>query len=121
MKFNEILPDFEAGKPIRRKSWPVNMYYTKNDNFELSVADMIADANDWEIYIEPPYDDFLEEMKHYLYDELEFYKSSQSRYYPEENIDIAEICGILNNYYLDEEAIRKLLRYIKDNNLAKKM
>lgn len=121
MKFNEILPEFEAGKPIRRKSWPANMRYTKNDNFELSVADMIADANDWEISIEPPYDNFLEEMKQYLFDELEFCKSSQSRHYCEEYIGIGNIWEVINNYYLDEEAIRKLLRYIKDNNLAKKM
>lgn len=25
MKFNEIFTEFEAGKPIRRKSWPMNM------------------------------------------------------------------------------------------------
>ena len=123
MKFNEIFSEFEACKPIRRKTWPANAYITKTYDSKLSVAEMIlqiADADDWEIYVEPPYDEFLEEMKQYLYDELEFYKSSQSRFYPEENMDIAEICGILNNYYLDEEAIRKLLRYIKDNNLVKK-
>ena len=120
MKFNEIFPEFEAGKPIRRKSWLANMHYTKNDNFELSVADMIADANDWEIYIEPPYDELLEEMKHYLYYELEFYKNSQARFYPEENMDIADIWNVINNYYLNKDVIRKLLRYIKDNNLAKK-
>ena len=120
MKFNEILPEFEAGKPIRRKSWPVNMRYSKNDNFDLSVADIIADANDWEIYVEPPYDEFLEEMKHYLYHELEFHKDRQSRYYPEENMDITDIWNVIDNYYLNKDVIRKLLRYIKDNNLAKK-
>lgn len=121
MKFNEILSPFEAGKPIRRKCWPANMRYTKNDNFELSVADIIADANDWEIYIEPPFDALLDEMKHYLYYELEFYKSSQARHYPEENMDIVDIWNVIDNYYLDKESIRKLLRYIKDTNLAKKM
>ena len=118
MKFNEILPEFEADKPIRRKFWPANMRYNKKDNFQLSVADMIAD--DWEIYVEPPYDEFLEEMKRYLYDELEFHKDRQSRYYPEENMDINSIWNVINDYYLDKELIRKLLRYIKDNNLAKK-
>lgn len=80
----------------------------------------IADADDWEIYVEPPYDELLEEMKRYLYDELEFHKDRQSRYYPEENMDIADIWNVINNYYLDKESIRKLLKYIKDNNLAKK-
>jgi hypothetical protein len=124
MKFTEIFSEFKAGKPIRRKSWPANAYITKTYDSKLSVAEMIlqiADADDWELYVEPPYDEFLEEMKQYLYNDLEFYKSSQSRFYPEENIDIAEICGIIHNYYLDEKAIRKVLRYIKDNNLAKKM
>ena len=73
MKFNEIIPDLEAGKPIRRRSWPANMRFNKNDNFKLSMSDVIADVDDWEIYVEPPYDEFLEEMKRYLYDELEFH------------------------------------------------
>lgn len=63
---------------------------------------------------------FFEEMKHYLYYELEFHKNSQSRYYPEENMDIEDIWNVIDNYYLDKELIRNLLRYIKDNNLAKK-
>lgn len=120
MKFNEILAEFEVGKSIRRKSWPANMRYSKKDNFQLSIVDMIADADDWEIYVEPPYDELLEEMKRYLYDELEFHKDRQFRYYPEENMDIADIWNVINNYYLDKKAIRKLLKYIKDNNLAKK-
>ena len=65
-------------------------------------------------------DELLEEMKHYLYDELEFHKDRQSRYYPEENMDIADIWNVIDNYYLNKDVIRKLLRYIKDNNLAKK-
>ena len=120
MKFNEILPKFELGKSIRRKSWPMNMRYSKNDNFELSVADMIADANDWEVCEEPPYDEVLEEMKHYLYNDLEFHKNRQSQYYLEENMDIADIWNVIDNYYLDKESIHKLLRYIKYNNLLKK-
>lgn len=120
MKFNEIFPEFEAGKSIRRKSWSVNMRFNKNENVSLPVADMLADADDWEIWEEPPYDEFLEEMKHYLYDDLEFYMSSQSRHYCKEYIGIGNIWEVINNYYLDEESIRKLLRYIKDNNLAKK-
>ena len=59
-------------------------------------------------------------MKQYLYYELEFYKSSQTRYYPEETSGVFDIWKIIESYYLDPEAIRKLLRYIKDNNLAKK-
>ena len=120
MKFRDIIPELYAGKSIRRKSWPANMRFNKNDNYELSMADVIGDADDWEIYVEPPYDEFLEEMKHYLYHELEFHKDRQSRYYPEENIDINSIWNVINDYYLDKELIRKLLRYIKDNNLAKK-
>lgn len=123
MKFNEIFPEFEAGKPIRRKSWPANAYINKQYKSKLSVAEMIlqiADADDWEIYVEPPYDEFLEEMKQYLYYELEFHKNRQSRYYHEENMDIADIWNVIENYYLNKDVIRKLLRYIKDNNLAKK-
>jgi len=121
MKFNEIIPEFEAGKSIRKKSWPANMRFSKKDNFELSLADILCDANDWEIYVEPPYDEFLDEMKQYLYYDLAFYKSSQARHYPEENMDIVDIWNVIDNYYLDKESIRKLLRYIKDNDLLKKM
>ena len=120
MKFNEIVPEFEAGKPIRRKSWPANMRYSRNDNFEFRVADIIGDVNDWEVWEESPYDEFLEEMKHYLYHELEFHKDRQSQYYPEESSGIFDIWKIIESYYLDPDAIHKLLRYIKDNNLAKK-
>lgn len=120
MKFSEIIPEFEAGKTIRRKSWPANMRFSKKDEFELSLADILADANDWEIYVEPPYDEFLEEMKQYLYYELEFHKDRQSRYYPEENMEIGDIWNVIYNYYLDNDSIRKLLKYIKDNNLVKK-
>lgn len=118
MKFNEIFPEFEAGKPIHRKSWPLNRRISNKENLSLCNFDYSAD--DWEVWEESPYDEFLEEMKHYLYYELEFYKSSQARYYPEENMDIADIWNVIDNYYLDKESIRKLLRYIKDNNLAKK-
>lgn len=120
MKFKEIVPEFEAGKLIRRKSWPANMCFSKNDNFELSVGEIISDVDDWEICETSPYDDFLDEMKRYLYYELEFYKSSQARHYSEETIGIFDIWKIIESYYLDPEAIRKLLRYVKDNNLAKK-
>lgn len=117
MKFNEIFPEFEAGKPIRRRSWPLNRRISNKENLLLCNFDYSAD--DWEIYVEPLYDEFLEEMKQYLYYELEFYKSSQARFYPEENMDIASIWNVINSYYLDKDAVSKLLRYIKDNNLAK--
>lgn len=120
MKFRDIIPKLYAGKSIRRKSWPANMRFNKNDNYELSMSDVIGDVDDWEIYVEPSYDEFLEEMKRYLYDELEFHKDRQSRYYPEENMDINSIWNVINDYYLNTESVSKLLRYIKDNNLAKK-
>jgi hypothetical protein len=71
MKFTEIFSEFEAGKPIRRKSWPANAYITKTYDSKLSVAEMIlqiADADDWELYVESPYEEFLEEMKQYIED-----------------------------------------------------
>ena len=118
MKFNEIFPEFEAGKPIRRKSWPLNIRISNKENLLWCNFDYSAD--DWEVWEESPYDELLEEMKHYLYHELEFCKDRQSRYYPEENMDIADIWNVIDNYYLNKESIRKLLRYIKDNNLTKK-
>lgn len=118
MKFNEIFPEFEVGKPIRRKSWPLNRRISNKENLSLCNFDYSAD--DWEVWEESPYDELLEEMKHYLYHELEFRKDRQSRYYPEENMDITDIWNVIDNYYLNKDVIRKLLRYIKDNNLAKK-
>lgn len=118
MKFNEIFPEFEAGKYIRRKSWPLNRRISNKENLSLCNFDYSAD--DWEVWEPSPCDEFLDEMKQYLYYELEFYKSSQARHYPEENMDIADIWNVIDNHYLDKESIRKLLRYIKDNNLAKK-
>ena len=118
MKFNEIFLEFETGKPIRRKAWNRTSILTNKGDLKLCNSDYIAD--DWEIYVESPYDEFLDEMKRYLYDDLEFYKDSQSRFYPEENMDVNNIWNVIENYYLDAEAIRKLLKYIKDNNLVKK-
>lgn len=118
MKFNEIFSEFEAGKPIRRKSWPLNRRISNKENLSLCNFDYSAD--DWEVWEESPYDEFLEEMKHYLYHELEFHKDRESRYYPEENMDITDIWNVIDNYYLNKDVIHKLLRYIKDNNLAKK-
>jgi hypothetical protein len=118
MKFNEIFSEFEAGKSIRRKSWPLNRRISNKENLSLCNFDYSAD--DWEVWEESPYDELLEEMKHYLYYELEFRKDRQSKYYPEENMDITDIWNVIDNYYLNKDVIRKLLRYIKDNNLAKK-
>ena len=35
MKFNEIFSEFEAGKPIRRKSWPLNRRISNKENLSL--------------------------------------------------------------------------------------
>lgn len=118
MKFNEIFSEFVAGKPIRRKAWNRTRRITNDGNLQLHNFDYSAD--DWEIYVEPPYDEFLDKMKSYLYYDLEFNKDRQSKYYPQENMDIMDIWNVIDNYYLDKELIRKLLRYIKDNNLANK-
>lgn len=118
MKFNEIFSEFEAGKPIRRKSWPLNRRISNKENLSLCNFDYSAD--DWEVWEESPYDELLEEMKHYLYYELEFRKDRQSRYYSEENMDITDIWHVINDHYLDKESVRKLLKYIKENNLTKK-
>ena len=67
MKFNEIFSEFEAGKSIRRKSWPLNRRISNKENLSLCNFDYSAD--DWEIWEESPYDEFLEEMKHYNYPE----------------------------------------------------
>ena len=118
MKFNEIFPEFEVGKSIRRKSWSLNRRISNKE--DLSLCNFDYSADDWEVWEESPYDELLEEMKHYLYYELEFHKDRQSRYYPEGSMDITDIWNVIDNHYLDKESIRKLLRYIKDNNLAKK-
>ena len=118
MKFNDIFPEFEAGKPIRRKGWTRNMRITNESDLQLCNSDYTAD--DWEVWEPIPYDEFLEEMKEYLYYDLEFCNDSQAKYYPEQNMDINDIWNVINNYYIDNEAVRKLLRYIKDNNLLKK-
>lgn len=118
MKFNEIFTEFESGKSIHRKSWTLNRRISNKENLSLCNADYSAD--DWEVWEESPYDEFLEEMKDYLYYELEFYKSSQARFYAEEYLGIDDIWNVINNYYLDKDVICKLLKYIKENNLAKK-
>ena len=101
MKFNEIFPEFEAGKSIRRKSWSLNRRISNKE--DLSLCNFDYSADDWEVWEESPYDELLEEMKYYLYYELEFHKDKQSQYYPEGSMDITDIWNIIDNYILIRE------------------
>lgn len=118
MKFNEIFPEFAAGKPIHRKVWSAYSKISNKENLSLSKSDYNAD--DWEVWEKPSYHEFLEEFKDYLYYDLEFDKNRQSQYHPKEKADIYEVWSIIENYYLDNEVIIELLKHIKDNKLAKK-
>lgn len=115
MKFNEIFTEFEKGIPIRRQKWP--KYKRITNNGQLSLCNFDYSADDWEIYKEPTYDEFLEEMKRFIYDDLNFGISSQSRHYDEANMNIFDVWYIIEQNYLNEENIRAILKYIKDNNL----
>lgn len=51
MKFEEVLPAFQAGKKIRRKDWEPHRYICLKDEDSLLIYHILK--NDWEIIEEP--------------------------------------------------------------------
>ena len=61
----------------------------------------------------------IDDAKEYLFDELNFRNSHQSKYYPRENVNSAsDIFNILSDYYMiskDEDFYLDLIQYLRDN------
>ena len=61
----------------------------------------------------------IDDTKEYLFDELNFRNSHQSKYYPRENVNSAsDIFNILSDYYMiskDEDFYLDLIQYLRDN------
>lgn len=61
----------------------------------------------------------IDDAKEYLFDELNFINSHQSKYYPRENVNSAsDIFNILSDYYMiskDEDFYLDLIQYLRDN------
>ena len=61
----------------------------------------------------------IDDAKEYLFDELNFRNSHQSKYYTRENINSAsDIFNILSDYYMiskDEDFYLDLIQYLRDN------
>lgn len=61
----------------------------------------------------------INDAKEYLFDELNFINSHQSKYYPRENLNSAsDIFNILSDYYMiskDEDFYLDLIQYLRDN------
>ena len=61
----------------------------------------------------------INDAKEYLFDELNFINSHQSKYYPRENVNSAsDIFNILSDYYMiskDEDFYLDLIQYLRDN------
>lgn len=116
MTLKEIKHFFKKGEKIKREKWDI-VITNESDLSKLSYDDMIAD--DWEVYRE--YDPELHELMSFLYDEIGFKFSSQSRHYDERYMDYQTLFNIIENYYLnDKDAYKKLLYFIKDNKLYRK-
>lgn len=65
----------------------------------------------------------IDDAKEYLFDELNFINSRQSKYYPRENVNSAsDIFNILSDYYMiskDEDFYLDLIQYLRDNKKLK--
>jgi len=65
----------------------------------------------------------IEDAKEYLYNELNFSNSHQSKYHPKEYVNKASsVFNILNDYYMigkDEDFYLDLIQYLRDNKKLK--
>lgn len=108
-----------GAKYIRRKNWLSSDFIKVSKN----VAEMNLDydnmmANDWEEYIMPPFDPVFNELKDWVYYDLNFYKNRQSKYYPYENVnDYQSLFNIIYNHYniIDNNGLKNIILFIKDN------
>lgn len=109
----------QGAKYIRRQVWLSSDFIKVSEN----LANMNLDyenimANDWEEYIMPPVDPVLNELKDWIYNDLNFRKERQSKYYPYENVnDYQSLFNIIYNNYsiIDKNGLKNILLFIKDN------
>ena len=121
LSYSEALTAMQSNFKVRHSSWEDR--YLDKDSI-VSVAESMS--NDW--VIDPdPYDQDLEDLKYWVFDELEFYKDRQSRHYSKDNVrSYFDLWLIIENYLVNshkqvscDEYYKRLIEFIKENELLK--
>ena len=122
LSYSEALIAMQSNFKVRHSSWEDSRYLNKDSI--VSVAESMS--NDW--VIDPdPYDQELEDLKYWVFDELEFNKDRQSRYYSMENVrSYFDLWLIVENNLVNsrkqvscDEYYKRLLEFVKENELLK--
>jgi hypothetical protein len=121
LSYAEAIEAMMSNFKVRHSSWN-DKYLDKNS--VVSVAESMS--NDW--VIDPdPYDPVFEEMKDWVFNDLEFSKDRQSRHYPNHTIrSYFDLWLIIENHLRynhlvveSNEYYKRLIEFIKENELLK--
>ncbi len=121
LSYSEALVAMQSNFKVRHATWEDR--YLTSDSI-VSVTESMS--NDW--VIDPdPYDPVFEDMKDWVFYDLGFSKDRQSRYYPQDNTrSYFDLWMIIENHLVNlhkqvssEEYYKKLIDFIKENELLK--
>lgn len=121
LSYSEALTAMQSNFKVRHATWEDK--YLTSDSIVSVVESM---SNDW--VIDPdPYDPVLEDMKDWVFNNLGFSKDRQSRYYPQDNTrSYFDLWLIIENHLVNlhkqvssEEYYKRLIEFIKENELLK--
>ena len=121
LSYAEALVAMQSNFKVRHATWE-DRYLTK----ESAVTVQESMSNNW--LIDPdPYDPEFEDMKDWVFYDMEFNKSSQSRHYPKDSVrsyfDLWQIIDshLMYNHRSVEynEYYKRLIEFVKENELLK--
>jgi hypothetical protein len=121
LSYAEAIAAMQSNFKVRHSSWD-DKYLSPES--VVSVAESMS--NDW--VIDPdPYDPVFEDMKDWVFYDLDFSKDRQSRYYSKDNVrSYFDLWLIIENHLVNlhkqvssEEYYKRLIEFIKENELLK--
>ena len=121
LSYIDALVAMKNNYKVRHSSWE-DKYLSPES--VVSVAESMSD--DW--VIDPdPYDQELEDLKDWVFNDLGFSKDRQSRHYPQENVrSYFDLWLIIENHLVNihnqvscDEYYKRLIEFIKENELLK--
>lgn len=121
LSYAEALVAMQSNFKVRHATWE-DRYLTK----ESAVTVQESMSNNW--VIDPdPYDQEFEDMKDWVFYDLEFSKDRQSRHYPRETVrSYFDLWLIIENHLMynhrtvdSNEYYKRLIEFVKENELLK--
>ena len=121
LSYAEAIAAMQSNFKVRHSSWD-DKYLSPES--VVSVAESMS--NDW--VIDPDaYDPVFEDMKDWVFYDLEFSKERQSRYYPKDNVrSYFDLWQIIDSHLMNRHSVveyneyyKRLILFIKENELLK--